>query len=67
MGDLALELEVNDQGKRSQIVYVTVLGSWDLFEVATGEFSLPTCDNLQVCGHPIIFGSVFSIDLTHYK
>jgi len=43
------------------------LGSWDLFEVATGEFSFSSYDNLQACSQPIFFGYLFSIDLAHYE
>jgi len=45
-------------------VCMAVLGSRDLFEVAMREFDFPSHDNLQVRGHPIVFGYVFSVDLT---
>ena len=44
---------------------MAILGSWDVFEVALGEFRFSSHDNLQIRGHPIIFGYVFSIDLTY--
>jgi len=46
---------------------VVILGSRDLLEVATGEFGFLSRDNLQVCGHPIVLGCVFSVDLTYYE
>jgi len=46
---------------------VSVLGLRDLFEVATGEFGFPSHDNLQARGHLIVFGCVFSVDLTRYE
>jgi len=66
-GNLVLELEVDDRGEHRQGVWVVVFRSRDLFEVAMGEFGLSSCDNLQVCGRSIIFGIVFSIDLTYYE
>ena len=41
-----------------------ILGSWDLYGVATGEFRFPSSNNLQVRGHSIIFDSALLTWLT---
>jgi len=46
---------------------VVVLRSRDLNEVPTREFRFLSGDDLQVRGHPIIFGCVFSVDFAHYE
>jgi len=46
---------------------MAILGPRDLVEVASGEFGFPSHDNLQVRDRLIIFGCVFSVDLTHYE
>ena len=46
---------------------MVVHGSRDLFEITTGEFNFPSHDNLQVRDHPIVFSSVFSVDLVDYE
>jgi len=45
---------------------VAVLKSQNLLEVATREFGFSSDDNLQVRDHLIVFGCVFSIDMTDY-
>ena len=46
---------------------MAVLGYQDLLEVATGEFDFPSHDNFQVRNHLIVFGYIFSLNLTHYE
>ena len=43
-----------------------VLRFRDLLEIAMVEFGFPSHDDFQVCDHSIVFGCVFSFDLTHY-
>jgi len=44
-----------------------VLRQGDLFEVTMRKLGLHAEDNLQVCGHPIVFGRILSVDLTHQQ
>ena len=46
---------------------MAILRSRDLFEVTMGEFRFSSSNDLQACDHSIIFGCVFSVDLTHYE
>jgi len=46
---------------------VAILGSWDLNEVAIGEFGFSSGNDLRVLSYPIVFGCVFSVNLAHYE
>jgi len=46
---------------------MAVLRFWDLFEVVVGEIGFPSHENLQIHGHLIAFGCIFSVDLAYYE